>query len=103
MVNVWPAMLSEPLCPLVLTLGLTANDTVPLPLPLFPDEIRKNPEELFALQPQPAGAVTSTLPLPPAAPKEALGADNKYVHCGAITVMVSFAVLAPAELLAVKV
>jgi hypothetical protein len=38
------------------------------------------PTLLVALQPQPAPAVTVTLPLPPAALKEALVADNAYVH-----------------------
>jgi hypothetical protein len=55
-----------------------------LPLPLAPAEICKNPELLFALQPQAAGAVTLTVPEPPVAPIEALVADNEYVHPGAV-------------------
>jgi hypothetical protein len=81
-VKVWPAMVSVPLRPLLLTLAFTTYDTVPLALPDVPAEICTNPELLFALQPQPAGAVTFTLPVPPPPPKEALVADNEYVHCG---------------------
>jgi len=77
MVKVWPAMVSEPLCALLLPFAFTAYDTVPLPLPLAPAEICTNPELLFALQLQPAGAITFTPPAPPTAPKEALVADNE--------------------------
>ena len=57
--------------------AFTVYDTVPLPLPLAPAEICTNPELLFALQPQPDGAVTFTLPVPPPAPNEALVADSE--------------------------
>jgi hypothetical protein len=77
MVKIFPAMVSVPLCPMPLPLAATEYDTVPLPLPLVPAEICTKPALLLALQPQPAGAVTFTLPAPPAAPKEALAADNE--------------------------
>jgi hypothetical protein len=77
MVKVWPAMAKVPLRPLLPLFAFTVYDTVPLPLPLAPAEICTNPELLLALQPQPAAAVTFTLPLPPAAPKEAPVAESE--------------------------
>ena len=77
MLKLWPAMVSVPLWPILLPFALTVYDTAPLPLPLVPAEICTKPELLLALQPQPDGAVTFTLPVPPPAPKEALVADNE--------------------------
>jgi hypothetical protein len=77
MVNVWPAMVKVPLRAVLPRFAFTEYDTVPLPLPLVPAEICTNPELLFALQPQPAGAVTFTLPVPPTAPNEALVAESE--------------------------
>src|SRR5258708_7538896 len=77
-----PAMVKVPLRPLVPTLGLTEYDTVPLPLPLPPPVIWAQPTLLAAPQLHPAVALTLTLPVPPAAPKDALEAESEYVHCG---------------------
>jgi len=77
MLKVWPAIVSEPLWPLLLPFAFTVYDTVPLPLPLVPAVICTNPELLLALQPQPDGAVTFTLPLPPLEPKETEVADSE--------------------------
>jgi hypothetical protein len=46
----------------------TVKATVPLPLPVAPDEIVMKVALLVAVQAQPAGAVTGTDPVPPAAP-----------------------------------
>jgi hypothetical protein len=40
---------------------------VPSPLPLAPDVAVTNAASLAAVHPHPAGAVTATLPVPPAA------------------------------------
>jgi hypothetical protein len=77
MLKVWPAMVNEPLWPMLLPFAFTVYDTVPLPLPLAPAVICTNPELLTAVQPQPEGAITSTLPGPPLEPNEALVADNE--------------------------
>ena len=43
------------------------NWTVPLPVPLAPEVIVSQEALLVAVKAQPAGAVTATLPVPPAA------------------------------------
>ena len=62
--NVRPAIVSVPERPGPLV-EATVKFTVPLPLPLPPDVIEIHGALLVALQPQPAGAVTATAPLPP--------------------------------------
>jgi len=54
--------------------------TVPLPLPLAPPVICIHPTLLTAVQLQPAGAVTLTLPDPPFGPKEPDVADSEDVQ-----------------------
>jgi len=71
-VKVCPAMVNVPLKPLTPRFALTEYDTVPLPLPLAPPVICVQPTLLAAPQLQPDGAKTFTLPVPPAAPKDAL-------------------------------
>ena len=46
----------------------TVKATVPLPLPVAPDEIVMNVALLVAVHAHPVGAVTGTDPVPPAAP-----------------------------------
>jgi hypothetical protein len=77
LLKVCPSFVSEPVWSILLLFSFTVYDTVPLPLPLVPAEICTNPALLFALQLQPAGAITFTPPAPPTAPKEALVADNE--------------------------
>src|SRR5258706_527691 len=76
-VNVCPAIVSVPVSPLALLLELTENETVPLPVPDAPDVTDTKPELLTAVQPQPDGAVTFTLPVPPPEPNEADAADSE--------------------------
>src|SRR5260221_12092836 len=85
MVKVWPATVSVPLCALLPPFAFTVNDTVPLPLPLAPAEICTNPELLLALQPQPDGAVTFTLPLPPLDLILMIGPQRKSAHLPSAT------------------
>jgi hypothetical protein len=63
-VKVWPATVSVPerAPPSV---DAVVNRTVPLPLPLAPDVTVIHETLLVAVQPQPAGDVTSVLPVPP--------------------------------------
>jgi hypothetical protein len=63
-VNVFPATVSVPERdgPLV---DATVKATLPFPLPLPLDVIEIQDTLLFALQPQPDGAVTETVPEPP--------------------------------------
>src|SRR6202035_2877505 len=63
-------------------LEFTVKFTVPLPLPLEPPVIPAQLTLLTAVHAQPDPAVTFTLPVPPAALKEALLADSEYVHWG---------------------
>ncbi len=72
-----------PLIALTLVFGFAEKLTVPLPLPFAPPVTLIHAAPLTAVQVQPAGAVTLMLPEPPAAPNEALVADNEYVHWGA--------------------
>ena len=62
--KVFPAIVSVPdrAAPFV---EATLKATVPFPLPLPPDVIEIHDTLLFALQPQPDGAVTATDPEPP--------------------------------------
>src|SRR5689334_17838932 len=83
MVKVCPAMVSVPLRGLELVFAFTEKLTNPCPLPLAPEVICAQPTLLEALQlPHPAEGVTSTLPVPPAAPKEALVWDRVNVQAG---------------------
>lgn len=66
MVNVWPAIVSDPDRELVAVLAATEYETVPLPLPLAPAVIVIHDVPLDALQLQPVELVTLTLPAPPA-------------------------------------
>ena len=54
--------------------------TVPLPLPVAPPVTCIHPALLAAVQLQPAGAVTLTLPDPPPGPKEPDVADSEDVQ-----------------------
>ena len=58
-------------------LAATENETVPFPLPLLPSEIVAQLTGLLALQLQPEGAVTLTLPVPPDEENDADDADNE--------------------------
>jgi hypothetical protein len=59
-------MVKLPLRPPLPAFEFTEYDTVPLPLPLAPPVICVHPWLLAAFQPQPVGAITLTLPEPPA-------------------------------------
>ena len=62
-----PPMLSVPLRAAP-EFAATVNATVPLPLPVAPDEIVMNVALLVAVHAHPVAAVTDTDPVPPAAP-----------------------------------
>ena len=64
-VKVWPAIVIVPLRPLVEGFALALNAVVPAPLPDAPDVTVSHPLLLAAVQAQPAGALTSTDPVPP--------------------------------------
>ena len=59
---------------------VTAKFTVPFPLPLPPDVIEIHEALLLAFQPQPAGAVTDTAPLPPDGATDCDSGDIPKVH-----------------------
>jgi hypothetical protein len=71
-VKVLPATVIVPERELVLVLLETEYPTPPLPEPLAPEVILIHDALLVAVQPQPLPALTPTLPVPPAAAKEAL-------------------------------
>jgi hypothetical protein len=60
--------------------GATEYVTVPLPLPLAPEVIVIQLALLAAVQVQPVGAVTFTLPNPPMARKDCLAGTITYVQ-----------------------
>src|SRR6185436_751960 len=80
-VNVHPAIVSVPVrffgCSVYTA---TEYITVPFPLPLAPPVMVSHDALLVAVQPQPAGAVTLTLPMPAARPKSAWVGLIAYVH-----------------------
>ncbi len=71
-VNVRPAIVSVPCRWLFPKFGATSYETVPLPFPDAPDVIVSQDVLLIAIQAQPAGAVTVTVLLAPAASGKAL-------------------------------
>ena len=73
-------MVSVPVRLLAVLFAFTEKPTVPLPLPLAPDVTCVHPWLLTAVQVQPEGAVTFTLPVPPLEPREAEEADSEYVQ-----------------------
>ena len=60
----------------------TMNATVPLPLPLVPDDILIQPSSLRAVHAHPDPADTVTVPLPPAADTVRLVGLIEYVQTG---------------------
>ena len=66
-VNVWPATVSVAVRALSSVLAAALNATAPAPLPAAPDVTVSQAALLVAVQAQPAGAVTVTEPVPPAA------------------------------------
>jgi hypothetical protein len=66
-VTVWPAMVSVPVRGLLAGFSAIAKVTVPGPLPLLPAVMVSHAAPLLAVQAQPLGAVTVTLPVPAAA------------------------------------
>jgi hypothetical protein len=80
-VNTCPAIVRVPdrAGPVV---GATLNATVPLPLPLAPDESAIHDTLLFAVHEHPAAAVTATVSLPPEAGNDAVvGAMENEQPC----------------------
>ena len=77
MVKVRPAIVSVPLMLLTPLLALTEKLTVPLPLPFAPPVTCDHPWLLTAVQLQPTGAVTLTLPVPPEELNEADEAESE--------------------------
>jgi hypothetical protein len=67
-VKVCPAIVAVPVRGVGSGLGCTLNPTSPLPLPDKPDVIVTKGEFDVAVQPQPDGALTATLLLPPVEP-----------------------------------
>ena len=63
-------------------LALTAILTEPLPDPEPPETIAAHGESLLAVQPHPAGDVTSIVSVPPAAPVDTFVRDTLNVHGG---------------------
>ena len=88
MVKVCPAMVSEPVRPPEPLLAFTEYVTVPLPLPLAPPVICDQAWLLPAVQPQPEGAVTFTLPEPPAELNELEFDESVKLHATPASVMV---------------
>jgi hypothetical protein len=66
-VNVWPPIVTVADRWLVAVLAAALKATVPAPLPLAPDVTVSHAALLLAVQAQPLGAVTVTVPLPPLA------------------------------------
>ena len=64
----------------------TMNATVPLPLPLVPDDILIQPVSLRAVHAHPDPADTATVPLPPAAGTVRLAGLIEYVQTSAACV-----------------
>jgi hypothetical protein len=87
-VKVLPATVSVPLLALAVLLAVTEKPTVPLPLPGVPEVTDTKPALLAAVQAQPVGAVTLTLPGPPLAPKDADVADRENVQAAPDSVTV---------------
>jgi hypothetical protein len=63
-VKVWPPIVSVPLRGVVVEFAVTLKVTEPLPVPVAPALMVIQPALLAAVQPQPADAVTATVPLP---------------------------------------
>jgi len=89
MVTVYPATVSVPVRLAPVLLRATAYVTVPLPLPEAPDVIVIQVTLLFAVQVQPAGAVTERLPVYPVGVECNGLALNPYVQPGAAWVTVN--------------
>ena len=87
-VNVCPATVSEPFNVVPPVFGLTVKFTEPLPEPLEPDVTLAHDELLDAVQEHPDGAVTLTLPGPPADVKEPELAEREYVQLTPVSVKV---------------
>ena len=71
-VKVCPATVRVPVLDEVVVLAATEKAVEPLPLPLLPEVMVIQPVLLEAVQEQPVGAVTPTLPIPPLEPEVAL-------------------------------
>jgi hypothetical protein len=67
---------------LVPEFGAAVNATVPFPLPLAPDVMVIHVELVVAVHVHPVGAVTSTVPEPPAVGIEVPAALSVYVQLG---------------------
>jgi hypothetical protein len=74
--------------------GATVKETVPLPLPVAPDEIAMKVALLVAVHAHPVAAVTGTDPVPPVAPNaDAVMAPAATTQEGAVVVAVAVDVL----------
>jgi hypothetical protein len=69
MVNIWSAIVSVAVLALAV-LAATSKLTDPFPLPLEPETMVIHATGLVATQVQPVGAVTETVPSPPAGPTD---------------------------------
>jgi hypothetical protein len=76
-VNVWSAMVSVPERDEGSVFAVTANWTVPLPVPEAPDEIDSHDTFAVAVHAQPESVVTSTEPLVLAEPTDCEAADRE--------------------------
>src|SRR5437867_6346809 len=81
-VKLCPATVRVPVLGARSVLAATEYFTVPLPLPLAPEETVIQPLRLVAVQLQPAGAVTSTLPAPPLLSKDCMVREIENVQEG---------------------
>lgn len=78
-VKVRPAIVSVPERPGPFV-DATVKATVPFPVPLPPEVIEIHGTLLAALQPQPAGALTDTEPLPPEGAIDCVSAESANEH-----------------------
>ena len=75
--KVCPATVKLPERLLVLVFALAEKVTVPLPAAVETEAMDSHEELLDALQPQPLGAVTETLPEPPPEPTDPLPEESE--------------------------
>ena len=80
--NVLPATVSVPVREVVAVVAATVKPTDPVPVPLPPALILSQPALLVADQPQPAPAVTPTVPVPPAAVNDRETGEIAGAHGG---------------------
>ena len=76
-VKLCPPIVREALRELVLVLAAALQVTLAVPLPLAGEQVSQVVSLLLAVQAHPLDALTLTLPVPPPAVAEALGAESE--------------------------